>query len=794
MNAAIRKVARLCLTVSVIPAVSMAAENRPVTVHECACLRRVIEVKISRTGDKVAYIVKAPDATTNKNNFEVWVRGLKDGSAPSNGHLILQGTDEAAGLTWMTDDRRIALLTRDEGKSKIIFVDVQTDAREVVLESTERIDANRFCVSASGNAVAYAIQVSNPTSRAEESTDRNRALYGYSIPFGYPPTKFHKEYGRIFGTKEIHILRKTSAGKWTSESDRELAGRSFNSCGSLNLSPDGNYLAFIYQLDVTEVPAGWRENRYVRLMWDQNTNTPDVLALYDLKTGQIRLPFDSPLVRSRIQWSDDSRGLVVAGVPPIDTFWDKKYSTEDMRPLSHHVFTIDVPTSDVYEVSPPAASDKDSQVFWNRELVGAIVSWKQSHGDILAQRDGHTYAYMKLHGNEWVEANHFAVQVESQGGEGAASSVANEDVLVGVQESSMTPPDLFAFDFVTQKRRLLTDLNPEMRQVALGAVNEIKWKNRYGSEMEGFLIKPVGYEPGKRYPLVVMDYGRDSGFLCGNGGNTPSPFPLQPLAGAGFLVLYTGQPHGKVPERYDRTPILWEMDEWVAVVESAVDFLADQGIADRKNVGLIGWSRSSAKTDFLLTHSNLKLAAASSADSGAFNYGSFWFWQGAIGEIESLYGGPPYGPSLQNWLKYAPPFNADKVQTPLLMEYMGERFFSEPYFAYEFFTALHLQGKPVELFFYPNGDHALDTPFERVASMQRNVDWFRFWMQDYEGKAPDYDPDQYIRWRKLRAQQKWNDVLRAKGRDPSAEFLRQVTPGAVVNDTDRAPAAKEFLH
>jgi hypothetical protein len=67
------------------------------------------------------------------------------------------------------------------------------------------------------------------------------------------------------------------------------------------------------------------------------------------------------------------------------------------------------------------------------------------------------------------------------------------------------------------------------------------------------------------------------------------------------------------------------------------------------------------------------------------------------------------------------------------------------------FTALHRQNKPVELFFYPKGEHELDTPFERIASLQRNVDWFRFWMQAYEGKAPNYDADQYIRWRTMRA-------------------------------------------
>ena len=84
------------------------------------------------------------------------------------------------------------------------------------------------------------------------------------------------------------------------------------------------------------------------------------------------------------------------------------------------------------------------------------------------------------------------------------------------------------------------------------------------------------------------------------------------------------------------------------------------------------------------------------------------------------------------------------------MEYTSETPYG-PLNAYEFFTALRRQDKPVELIYYPNGEHELDTPAERLASLRRNVDWFRFWMQGIEGSAPTYDPDQYKRWRELRA-------------------------------------------
>src|SRR5207253_1664385 len=105
---------------------------------------------------------------------------------------------------------------------------------------------------------------------------------------------------------------------------------------------------------------------------------------------------------------------------------------------------------------------------------------------------------------------------------------------------------------------------------------------------------------------------------------------------------------------------LAEAYNWMAMVESGVDHLASQGIVDKARVGVIGFSRTSWKTDFMLTHSDFKFAAVSSADSGIYNYAQYGFsnehsWQA---EEDKMMGGPPFGATLENWLKYAPAFNA----------------------------------------------------------------------------------------------------------------------------------------
>src|SRR5260370_42691022 len=69
--------------------------------------------------------------------------------------------------------------------------------------------------------------------------------------------------------------------------------------------------------------------------------------------------------------------------------------------------------------------------------------------------------------------------------------------------------------------------------------------------------------------------------------------------------------------------------------------------------------------------------------------------------------------------------------------------------AFEVFTALKRLNKPVELYYYPNEGHTPEHPKARLATMQRNVDWYRFWLKDEEDPDPA-KAEQYSRWRELR--------------------------------------------
>ena len=109
-----------------------------------------------------------------------------------------------------------------------------------------------------------------------------------------------------------------------------------------------------------------------------------------------------------------------------------------------------------------------------------------------------------------------------------------------------------------------------------------------------------------------------------------------------------------------------EAYDWMAMVEGAVDLLADRGMVDANKVGLGGFSRTSWLTDFTLTHSSYNFAAASSADSGIYTYGQYFKDNSRVlmtGLDNPEVGGPHlrgHFPCSKYWLEYWTPLQRGK--------------------------------------------------------------------------------------------------------------------------------------
>ncbi len=80
------------------------------------------------------------------------------------------------------------------------------------------------------------------------------------------------------------------------------------------------------------------------------------------------------------------------------------------------------------------------------------------------------------------------------------------DILLYTRQSYTEFPDLWVTDLKFKKPRKLSDLNAQTRGIAWGEAELVEWSSMDGTDMQGILIKPGNYEPGKKYPVLVYYY------------------------------------------------------------------------------------------------------------------------------------------------------------------------------------------------------------------------------------------------------------------------------------------------
>jgi dipeptidyl aminopeptidase/acylaminoacyl peptidase len=298
----------------------------------------------------------------------------------------------------------------------------------------------------------------------------------------------------------------------------------------------------------------------------------------------------------------------------------------------------------------------------------------------------------------------------------------------------------------TGRAKQLWDPNPQLAHMKIGQAAVYHWKDANGIEWTGGLIKPVGYVPGKRYPLVIQTHGFSDGFFKDvTDGAFPTAMAARPLASAGIMVL-------QVPDNRKYVAATnAEAQRHVEAFRSAIAQLTSEGLIDPNRVGIIGFSRTCWYVESALIKYPTLFAAATIADGVDESYMQYQLFtqEGPSWseEFEKVNGAKPVGVGLKKWLSVAPGFHLDRIKTPLRIEAIGPR---SVLLEWEIYSSLQQQGKPVDLIYIPGGQHILQRPLDRLASQQGNVDWFRYWLKGFEKHDPGERP-QYRRWDKLRA-------------------------------------------
>ena len=318
------------------------------------------------------------------------------------------------------------------------------------------------------------------------------------------------------------------------------------------------------------------------------------------------------------------------------------------------------------------------------------------------------------------------------------------------REGPTAPKQIALVDLALGSVRELVDLNPEFRTLTLSQPVRIEGINRYGDKWFAHVVKPLNYEPGKRYPTILTTYRSGDYFLRGASGDEN---PIQVYAAHGFAVLSFDMGHDRYAEIKpgDFQDFLIAVSSPVASMEMAIQKGVEMGIVDPQRVGVSGYSRGTEQVAYAISHT--KLFSAASGATASTSPCLYYVSPNYVRKTLAAYGlgGWPDGVARSRWMTFAAPLNADRIQTPLLDNDPD----SEVLFDLSLYTALRELKKPVELFIYPNELHHINQPKHRYEMYDRNLDWFRFWLKSEEDPDPT-KATQYIRWDELRKLQQEN--------------------------------------
>ena len=510
--------------------------------------------------------------------------------------------------------------------------------------------------------------------------------------------------GFLPGPREVRRFRPTQIWVQTpgdTTTKRKLTDTRY-SHRNVEISPDGQWIAFV--ADATLRPDSVvqaERDSLAKLPYDakrdeQERNDSDIFVV-PVTGGEPRRVATFMGAESDISWSPDSKSIAFIGRPG--------------RVKSARLFTV------------PAAGGTP---------VNLIATWQYEPNSITWLADGQILFSAAVGGRGAV----FRLDPSSKkiteilGGRRQISSVATNAAgkTIAYVSTDMThPTELFVANSDGTGERKLTSFNDKLNsEVAWSDAERFTYKSVGNLEIEGWLMKPYGYDPAKKYPVVLYIHG---GPHSAYGEGWFDEF--QNLASAGMFVLFTN-PRGSSGYGADFTYSTrgrWGAEDYQDLMK-AVDIVSKRADIDSTRMGVTGGSYGGFMTAWVTTKTNRFKAAQTDRMISDWTY-----WYGAS-DAQGLTEFEFYGKPWDNFAMYdslSPIRHVTKVKTPTLMVQSEDDFRTPMGNAELWYMALKKQGVPVELVRYPRSTHELSRsgePWLLVDRLGRLRQWFSYWLVD----------------------------------------------------------------
>jgi dipeptidyl aminopeptidase/acylaminoacyl peptidase len=666
----------------------LAAQRHPATATDYYRLTGVSTPALAPNGRLVAFTVTTVVEDKDRRHNEVWMAPT-DGSAPPY-RFTSPGT-EASNPVWSPDGALLAFTSRREGGA----------------DSTTTTWFLR-----TGPAAGEAFQVPGVNATPVWSPDGHQIAYLWRGP--------QRDTGRA---------------------DRR---RGWVSADAITRGPDPR--RFDGRV-ITYLPFKGDERGY---LGDPSIVLPNHLYVVPAAGGEPRLLTPGTLSQNGLDWSPDGRTIAF-----VQDSTEPDFLREDNNP---DLWSVDVASGRLtrltsargYERSPKFSPDGRSIAYLcskgrsepvdvcvmpagggeSRDLTAA---WTYDPGGLEWSNDGR---YLTFEAEYQGSSHRF--RVSARGGpvervtnglrQLAGFDASADGRMIAYTGTDVThPPELFVAAADGSGERRITSFNDSYTAAAdLIAADTIWYKGPGNLPIEGFLMKPAGWQPGRQYPLVLYIHGGPHGQY----GHVYF-HEFQMLAGQGYWVLFTN-PRGSTGYGHDFTYATrgrWGMEDYQDLMLGVDEVIRRTGQVDTTRLAVAGGSYGGFMTNWIVGHTNRFRVAET--DRSIFNWFSWYGSSDAQGLTDWEFSGPPWEQdSLYRAL--SPMTFARNMRTPLLIVHSEEDFRVPITDAEQLYLSLRKRRVPVEFVRYPRSFHGLSRtgpPWLLVDRLERIRTWFAHWME-----------------------------------------------------------------
>jgi dipeptidyl aminopeptidase/acylaminoacyl peptidase len=305
-------------------------------------------------------------------------------------------------------------------------------------------------------------------------------------------------------------------------------------------------------------------------------------------------------------------------------------------------------------------------------------------------------------------------------------TAARDGRLALLRSSQTTLTDLFVSETTDAAPRQLSRLNDALFSTLELPAPESFWTRSFdGTRIHGWILKPPGFDPSKKYPLILQIHG---GPHAAYGETFTHEFLW--MAAKGYVVVYTnprgstsyGQHFGNVIQyRYpgdDHRDIM-----------AALDAVVARGYVDTTKLGVTGGSGGGLLTNWALSRTPRFKAAVSQRSIA--DWSAWWYSADFTLFTPRWFEGPPWLEG-RDFMKRSPISYADKITTPLMLLDGDEDYRTPPMAGGEaMFRALKMRKVPVVMVRFPGEGHDLSrsgAPWRRIDRLRHIAGWFDHWM------------------------------------------------------------------